>query len=44
VVFGHVVEGESVVRAIGALYPSGNPSYDGAPTVTVTITRAFMGS
>ena len=26
VVFGHVVEGESVVRAIGALYPSGNPS------------------
>lgn len=44
VVFGHVVSGESLVRGIGGLFPSGEPSYDGPPTQTVTITRAYMES
>jgi len=39
VVFGRVTAGQSVVDAIGNLYPAGNYQYDGPPTSTVTISR-----
>jgi len=37
VVFGHVTEGQSVVDIIGSYYPNTPPNYDGAPTVTISI-------
>lgn len=42
VVFGRVIEGHSVVDAIGAI-PS-NPPGDGQPTTSVTIDRIYMES
>ena len=43
-VFGHVFtdEGKAAVDAIGSLYPPSDPTYDGAPTSPVTISRAYM--
>ena len=44
VVFGRVEDASSqaVVRAIGALYPPGDTTYDGAPTSPVTITSVTI--
>ncbi len=42
VVFGKVIEGGSVVDTIGSLYPPSQPTYDGAPTSTVTIYRVTI--
>ena len=42
VVFGRIVGGGSVVESIGALYPAGQPSYDGRPTQQVTIVRVTI--
>jgi len=42
VVFGRVIEGQSVVDAIGALHPPGDSDYDGPPTSDVKIARATM--
>jgi len=44
VVFGRVIEGQSVVDAIGRLYPSGQSNYDGQPISPVSIIRVYMES
>ena len=41
VVFGRVIEGQSVVDVIGELHP-GNPDYDGPPATIATIVRVSI--